>query len=230
MRSLRELVVGPLHDLGGGVWSALPEPERPALYDRIAWAYDAFIANGVYNRLVWGVPPRDHQSFAEEALDGVQGPFLDAGCGSLVFTHRAYATTPTPTVLLDRSRGMLRRAADRLPPDHPHLLLQGDISDLPFASDTFERVATYGVLHVIEDRGPALAELRRVLRPAGRLYAMALVRSGRWLGDGWLAALRVRGEIAEPATAGDYEAELAAAGFDVTTRAIGGVAFFVAQR
>ena len=42
---------------------------------------------------------------------------------------------------------------------------------LPFPDDTFEDVTASLVLHYLEDWGPALAELRRVLRPGGRLIA-----------------------------------------------------------
>ena len=40
---------------------------------------------------------------------------------------------------------------------------------LPFPDDTFEDVTASLVLHYLEDWGPALAELRRVLKPGGRL-------------------------------------------------------------
>ncbi|GAA1345687.1 hypothetical protein GCM10009647_090230 [Streptomyces sanglieri] len=44
-------------------------------------------------------------------------------------------------------------------------------SPLPYADDTFDDVAASLVLHYLEDWGPALAELRRILRPGGRLIA-----------------------------------------------------------
>src|ERR1700751_6401245 len=42
-------------------------------------------------------------------------------------------------------------------------------SPLPFLDDTFDDVTASLVLHYLEDWGPALAELRRVLKPGGRL-------------------------------------------------------------
>jgi SAM-dependent methyltransferase len=41
-------------------------------------------------------------------------------------------------------------------------------SPLPFPDDTFDDVTASLVLHYLEDWGPALAELRRVLKPGGR--------------------------------------------------------------
>jgi SAM-dependent methyltransferase len=42
-------------------------------------------------------------------------------------------------------------------------------SHLPFPDDTFDDVTASLVLHYLEDWGPALAELRRVLKRGGRL-------------------------------------------------------------
>jgi SAM-dependent methyltransferase len=47
-----------------------------------------------------------------------------------------------------------------------------DVGDrLPFGDGAFDGVVASLVLHYLEDWGPALAELRRVLRPGGRLIA-----------------------------------------------------------
>ena len=42
-------------------------------------------------------------------------------------------------------------------------------SPLPFPDDTFDDITASLVLHYLQDWGPALAELRRVLKPGGRL-------------------------------------------------------------
>ncbi|MFI7440335.1 class I SAM-dependent methyltransferase [Nonomuraea indica] len=42
---------------------------------------------------------------------------------------------------------------------------------LPFADGAFDDVVASLVLHCLEDWGPTLAEMRRVLRPGGRLIA-----------------------------------------------------------
>jgi ubiquinone/menaquinone biosynthesis C-methylase UbiE len=47
-----------------------------------------------------------------------------------------------------------------------------DLSDpLPFDDAAFDDEVASLVLHCLEDWGPTLAELRRVLRPGGRLIA-----------------------------------------------------------
>ena len=71
---------------------------------------------------------------------------------------------------------------------------QGDARDLPQPDESQDAVMLFGPLyHLTEagDRGQALAEARRVLRPGGRLMAMAVCRfaslidglSRGWLGD-----------------------------------------------
>ena len=68
----------------------------------------------------------------------------------------------------DKSAGMIELARRRLGGDAD--LQVADLgSALPFPDNTFDDVTASLVLHYLEDWGPALAELRRVLRPGGRL-------------------------------------------------------------
>jgi 2-polyprenyl-3-methyl-5-hydroxy-6-metoxy-1,4-benzoquinol methylase len=57
--------------------------------------------------------------------------------------------------------------------------------ELPFAAGEFDAVLNSGVLEHVEDEGAALAELRRVLRPGGRLFTYHLPNRyayTEWLG------------------------------------------------
>ena len=69
---------------------------------------------------------------------------------------------------IDKSAGMLELARRRLG-DDAELQVAELGSPLPFPDDTFDDVTASLVLHYLEDWGPALAELRRVLKPGGRL-------------------------------------------------------------
>ncbi|MFI7135519.1 class I SAM-dependent methyltransferase [Nonomuraea sp. NPDC050153] len=71
---------------------------------------------------------------------------------------------------VDASAGMLAVARRRLGDDADlHVV---DLRDpLPFADGSFDDVVASLVLHYLEDWGPTLAEMRRVLRPGGRLIA-----------------------------------------------------------
>ncbi|MGW3105755.1 class I SAM-dependent methyltransferase [Streptomyces sp. NPDC001100] len=92
---------------------------------------------------------------------------LDAGCGSgaLFAELRDRGAVVSG---FDASAGMLELARRRLG-DGADLQVADLGSRLPYADDTFDDVVASLVLHYLEDWGPALAELRRVLRPGGRL-------------------------------------------------------------
>lgn len=92
---------------------------------------------------------------------------LDAGCGSgpLLAALRDRGAVVSG---FDASVGMLEQARRRLGDDAD--LQVADLgSPLPYADDTFDDVVAALVLHYLKDWGPALAELRRVLKPGGRL-------------------------------------------------------------
>jgi SAM-dependent methyltransferase len=94
---------------------------------------------------------------------------LDAGCGagplSAALRDRGAIVSG-----FDASAGMLELARRRLG-DGADLRVADLGGPLPYADDTFDDVVASLVLHYLEDWGPALAELRRVLKPGGRLIA-----------------------------------------------------------
>lgn len=215
--NLSALVTRPLHELEPGLHSVLEEADRPAHYDGIAGVYDAVIGSWLYNRILWGNPLSDYRDYSREAITEAEGPLLDAGCGSLVFTAADYAASTVPAVLFDRSLGMLRRARSRLPEGHPSLVVQGDLSELPFEDGVFGRVCHFAVAHVLPERLPVLRELHRVLRPGGTLFISSLIL-GYWLGDAWAGVLHRRGELSAPYEAAVLLGELAAVGFETEHR------------
>ncbi len=93
---------------------------------------------------------------------------LDVGCGHGSM-HSQLVEAGARLVGLDRSFGMLlaARAHGRV------MYLQGDVQELPFADATFERVLAAHVLFHIPRREQALAEMRRVIRPGGRVVISA---------------------------------------------------------
>ena len=145
------------------------EPAGPAAasdYDSFAEAYSAEnevnLANAYYERP------------ATLALAGdVAGRrILDAGCGSgpLFAALRDRGAVVTG---FDSSAGMLKLARRRLG-DDADLQLADLGSPLPFPDAAFDDVIASLVLHYLEDWTAPLAELRRVLRPGGRLIASVM--------------------------------------------------------
>lgn len=68
-------------------------------------------------------------------------------------------------LVLDRSAGMLRRAADR----HPGRVAQADATALPLRDGSARAVTLIWLLHLLPDAAPVLAECARVLVPGGTL-------------------------------------------------------------
>ncbi|UNX55690.1 class I SAM-dependent methyltransferase [Georgenia sp. TF02-10] len=132
-------------------------------YDKLAEAYSAESENSLVNAH-YERPP-----VLALAGDVTGHRILDAGCGSgpLMAALRDRGAVVTG---IDRSTGMLALARRRLGEDVDlHVV---DLRDpLPFDDGAFDDVTASLVLHYLEDWGPPLAELRRVLRPGGRLIA-----------------------------------------------------------
>lgn len=132
-------------------------------YDSFAEAYSAENETNLWNAY--------YERPAMVALLGnVTGRrILDAGCGSGPLSA---ALRDRGAILtgIDASAAMLALARRRLGDDADlHLV---DLNDpLPFADGTFDDVVASLVLHYLQDWEPTLAELRRVLRPSGRLIA-----------------------------------------------------------
>jgi ubiquinone/menaquinone biosynthesis C-methylase UbiE len=101
---------------------------------------------------------------------------LEVGCGpgTLWVENRDRIPGSWHVVLTDFSAGMVEEASRRLRHDAPGLAFAiADAQALPFPPAAFDAVVANHMLYHVPDRPAALAEIRRVLRPDGRLYAAA---------------------------------------------------------
>ncbi|MFC9227744.1 class I SAM-dependent methyltransferase [Streptomyces decoyicus] len=149
-----------------GTTESLAQPADPAQandYESFAEAYSAENENNLLNAYY------ERPAMLALAGDVAGRRILDAGCGSgplsAALRDRGAAVTG-----IDASAGMLALAQRRLGTEAAlHVV---DLSDpLPFADGAFDDVVASLVLHYLEDWGPTPAEVRRVLRPGGRLIA-----------------------------------------------------------
>ena len=138
-------------------------PSRVNDYDSFAEVYSAENEVNIHNAY--------YERPATLALAGdVAGRrVLDAGCGSGPLSA-ALRERGATVAGFDKSAAMLKLARNRLGPDAD--LRVADLGQpLPYPDAAFDDIIASLVLHYLEDWTAPLAELRRILRPGGRLIA-----------------------------------------------------------
>jgi demethylmenaquinone methyltransferase/2-methoxy-6-polyprenyl-1,4-benzoquinol methylase len=136
------------------------------MFDRIAPVYDAM------NRTMTAGLDRRWRRITAEAVVRPGDRVLDACCGTGDLAVAA-ARAGGRVTGLDFSERMLERARRKAPELE---WLAGDLLALPFADGSFDATTVgFGVRNV-DDLELALGELRRVLRPGGRLGILEITR------------------------------------------------------
>jgi ubiquinone/menaquinone biosynthesis methyltransferase len=170
------------------------------LFDTIAPRYDRFT-----RWFSFGMDARWKRALARRARAGLPrgGRILDLACGTgdlaacCLHDHGEVTQVSELALGLDVSRDMLAIAARRLSAgDRRAVLINGDMMSLPVASSSIDLVMVgYGMRNV-PVLAEALAEIRRVLKPAGWLFTLDFFRPG---GRAWRAAferyLRIAGRV-----------------------------------
>jgi demethylmenaquinone methyltransferase/2-methoxy-6-polyprenyl-1,4-benzoquinol methylase len=134
------------------------------LYGRIAPRYD--LVNWIQSLGLVGAVRR------AAARRIARGVVLDAGAGSGELAAACLAAGAAAVVCLDRSPEMFAVARAKLaaPESEGRVrFVLGDVARLPFRDRAFDNAGSAFVFRNIPDVGAALAEMRRVLRPGGRL-------------------------------------------------------------
>jgi demethylmenaquinone methyltransferase / 2-methoxy-6-polyprenyl-1,4-benzoquinol methylase len=136
------------------------------MFDRIAPVYDAM------NRTMTAGLDRRWRRITAEAVVRPGDVVLDACCGTGDLAI-AGARAGGRVTGLDFSERMLERARRKAPQLE---WVSGDLLALPFADESFDAATVgFGVRNV-HDLALALRELRRVLRPGGRLGILEITR------------------------------------------------------
>ncbi|HEX8320784.1 class I SAM-dependent methyltransferase [Longimicrobium sp.] len=132
-------------------------------YDRAAAEYDRRWAR--YNRA--------SLALLRPWIEGRKlGKVLDVGCGTGNLAHALaeWGASVDPYVGVDLSPGMLRKAAPKLGAGGwPGAAVAGSALALPIATASFDTALCASNLHYWPNAGAGFAEIRRVLRPGGRL-------------------------------------------------------------
>ncbi len=151
----------------GSVETGTLPPERvQTMFDRIAPVYD------VMNRVMTAGLDQRWRRATVRAVVKPGDRVLDAACGTgdlAIIAAKAGANVTG----LDFSEAMLERARRKAPDLE---WTRGDLLALPFGDESFDAATVgFGVRNVADLPG-AIEELRRVLRPGGRLGILEITR------------------------------------------------------
>jgi demethylmenaquinone methyltransferase/2-methoxy-6-polyprenyl-1,4-benzoquinol methylase len=141
------------------------------MFGKIAGRYD------LLNHLLSGnVDKRWRQVVAKRVRDVVSGEclILDVACGTGDLSLSLFESTGARVIGTDFCRPMLRLAAGKLPDQIT--LVEGDALSLPFKDSTFDAVTIAFGLRNLSDINKGLKELRRILKPQGRVAVLEFSR------------------------------------------------------
>jgi ubiquinone/menaquinone biosynthesis C-methylase UbiE len=150
----------------------------PEVYER--WWRPAFgrVVSGLFGGGMAGELRTAHELLRLDSADFV----VDLACGPGNFS-RPFAATVGPEGLVvgvDASPTMLARAAADIEASGVQnlALVRADATALPFDDASFDAASCFAALHLFAEPLAAIAEMRRVLRPGGRIALMTSVRRG----------------------------------------------------
>jgi demethylmenaquinone methyltransferase / 2-methoxy-6-polyprenyl-1,4-benzoquinol methylase len=146
----------------------LPETQVEAMFDRIARVYDRM--NAV---MTAGMDRRWRKRAADIANVGPGDRVLDVatGTGDLAIELRGRVGEGGEVIGLDFSEGMLELAREKAPEIR---FDQGSALELPYADGDFAAATVGFGARNFSDLGRGLAEMRRVVRPGGRVVVLEI--------------------------------------------------------
>jgi len=129
---------------------------------------------------VWKGSLRHLLRFYRDRVREASPPFLDVATGDGSLTKLVLRKVGTPDFVgVDLSQDMLEKASKKLRSYPGKLLYICDIGKANWPDGSFSDILCFGGLHVFSDLRGALANMRRLLRPGGRLSGSYLLRPQR---------------------------------------------------
>lgn len=144
----------------------MPEQQVEAMFDRVARYYDlinSVMSAGLHH--AWRVRAADFAKVGpgDRVLD------VAAGTGDLTIELSKRVAPDGEVVGIDLSESMLALAREKAPGTR---FEQGSALDLPYADGEFAAAATGFAARNFSDLRRGLAEMRRVVRPGGRVVVL----------------------------------------------------------
>lgn len=130
-----------------------------------------------YDRQMRKVERAGLRAYREDVLAEARGDVLEIGAGTGA-NLGIYGPAVTSLTLTEPDTVVIRRLTRKAREQAPHAkVLRAPAEDLPFEARSFDTVVSTLVLCGVDDQPRAVRELRRVLRPGGRLIFIEHVRS-----------------------------------------------------
>ena len=130
-----------------------------------------------YDRQIARAEEAGLRAARQRLLAGVTGQVIEIGGGTGA-NLPCYGPAVESLTVTEPMVPMMRRLERRIQDDgYNAKVLRAPAEDLPFDDDTFDTAVSTLVLCGVDDQPRALRELRRVLRPGGRLLFFEHVRS-----------------------------------------------------
>jgi demethylmenaquinone methyltransferase / 2-methoxy-6-polyprenyl-1,4-benzoquinol methylase len=151
--------------------------ENRDMFDRIAPHYD-----GTNRILSIGLDRYWRRTAVKRLAPFAGGNYLDLGCGTGDVALEILNQQPGSRVTgIDPSEGMLELGTNKVRSaglERSITLLKGDALALQFEDNVFDGAITSFCIRNITDRGRALEEINRVVRPGGSLVILELTHPG----------------------------------------------------
>ena len=149
-----------------------------SMFDRISGVYDRM------NRVMTaGLDRTWRRRAADRAEVGPGDRALDLCCGTGDLSiELADRVGPTGEVVgADFSEPMLELAREKAPPDEQEVVsfVNADALELPFPDDSFDALTIAFGARNLADLGRGLSEMKRVLKPGGRLVILEITQPRR---------------------------------------------------
>jgi ubiquinone/menaquinone biosynthesis C-methylase UbiE len=143
--------------------------ESKNIYDNILTANSFW--SKVYNKFAWGMKDEDYvPTLLSFIPNDFNGKMLDVPVGTAVFTSSKYEEIKYADITaLDYSTDMLSQAKKRFEDLKISNIkcVQGDVSNLPFETDSFDLILSMNGFHAFPNKGAAFKETARVLKKDG---------------------------------------------------------------
>ena len=130
-----------------------------------------------YDRQLARVEKAGLSDLRRDLIAGASGKVLEVGAGTGA-NLPYYNSAVESLTITEPEPPMLKRLQKRVQEQAPQTkVLRAPAEDLPFEDDSFDTAVSTLVLCGVDDQPRTLRELRRVLRPGGRLIFIEHVRS-----------------------------------------------------